>query len=295
MNAEERIGRKLKRRLGSPRATVFLEFAVVAPFAMALILFAHDFTSILYAEQQLEIGARAAADIESHLNHYFPGKSATDKGPHKITKGYVKPYLAQAIGLADDARGAQSSAVCRDIFIKGDSAPVPGLPWVFTWVRDFLEGDHSRKSLGFGDDATVKVFNIVGSILGPFVNIITLGTYVYFTEIPAHDRTVSMSVSAKVPTILPRRVYDFFSARPVKAGERGADKALVVQSRYKIEKEDGFCFYYLSKPINLILTERVRSYCVMPAIDTVPVAPFTLVRKFRGALKWVPSKLWPSD
>lgn len=286
MNAEERIGMKLKRRLGSPRATVFLEFSVVAPFAMALILFAHDFTSILYAEQQLEIGARAAADIESHLNHYFPSKNEKDTGPHKITKRFVKPYLAQAIGLADNAKAAQSTAVCKDIFIKGDSSPVPGVGKIFTTFQNILDG--SAFSGGSGVAATV--FRLLSSILGTILNILTLGTHVYFTEIPLHDRMVSMSVSARVPTIMPRRVYDFFSARPVKAGELGADKALVVQARYVIDEKSVW-----GRKNEPDLTRRVRSYCVMPVIDTMPVAPFTVVRKLRGSLKWVPDKFWPND
>ena len=74
--------RRLRRRLESTRATVMLEFAFVAPLAVAVAVFAADFTRILRTEQQLEIASRLAADVEAHMADYY----GNGKTPSSATK-----------------------------------------------------------------------------------------------------------------------------------------------------------------------------------------------------------------
>ena len=100
--------KRLRRRLESTRATVMLEFAFVAPLAVAVAVFAADFTRILRTEQQLEIASRLAADVEAHMADYY-GKGAC---PSSQAKSVAKYYL---VDVAHVAKGV------GDVYIKGSS------------------------------------------------------------------------------------------------------------------------------------------------------------------------------
>ena len=51
MNEERKMMGRIRRRIESARASVMLEFAFVAPLAVAVAVFAADFTRILRTEQ----------------------------------------------------------------------------------------------------------------------------------------------------------------------------------------------------------------------------------------------------
>ena len=280
---EGRIWRRLKRRLKSARGTVYFEFAVVSPLALSLVLFAHDFTSILFAEQQLEVCSRALADVESHMHHYRAVKAVGYElerdGPCSVSKTMLKPYFAEVIGMPE-------SKASSWVYCKGESLPVPGLSRLFMYAHDFLEGRQFDRK-GFKG----VLFNFLGKLLGDALMIVTLGTHVYVTELPTHDRMVRMTVSARVPTLLPRRMYDFLSCRT-----NDPDAwVLTVPYRTPIEDEDDVTtgWAWNKKPIPGV---RRRAYCTMPSFDTVTVAPNTFVSKMRSWFgKWVPSGAWPED
>lgn len=281
---DERIMTRLLRRLKSGRASVFLEFAVIAPFVMSLVLFAHDFTSILYAEQQLEIGSRALADIESHMNHTDRGgSSGVPVGPGRASKVIVKKYLVKVLGVPryDDF-----------VYVKGSASPTPGAPQIFEHIHDFFTGNIAGK-----DSPGGPIWNFLGTILGGIVKIVTLGTDVYLFEVPRGDRMVKMTCSARIPTLLPRGVYDFWSAPDQSRG--GVDttavpKAMVIQYRYPIDADtQSFSWAWGNKPH---LDERERYYCTMPMFDTAALAPNTFVRKVRSWFaKWIPGGIGDDD
>ena len=108
---EEKTLRCLRRRLGSARASVMLEFAFVAPLAVSLVVFAADFTRILRTEQQLEIATRLAADVEAHMADYY----ANGKSPGAAAKNVGKYYLA------DVAQGVDGGG---DDYVKGGCSRV---------------------------------------------------------------------------------------------------------------------------------------------------------------------------
>lgn len=284
MERDERIFARLKRRLESARGTVFLEFAMVAPLAMSLILFAYDFTTILYAEQQLDIASRAAADIESHMNHFGRDKNSADAngkpGPCSQTKIMVKGYLQKTLGLSN----------YKDIYIMGDAKPTPGASQIFEHIHRFLTGDIVSPKVPLN-----VVWKFLLKLLRGFLKIITLGTDVYLLDIPRGDLMVRMTCSAWVYTFLPRGMYSFWSApKYVEEKYEGHPRVLLVPYRYRMSDEDAKAkFDWNSKPD---LTERYRYYCVMPAHDTAPVAPNTFVRDVRSWFsKWVPESAWPKD
>lgn len=281
-NGDARIWARLKRRLKSARGTVYFEFAVVSPLALSLVLFAHDFTKILFAEQQLEICSRVLADIESHMNHYrvvkANGYELEQDGPCTVSKSMIKPYFAEVLDMSE-AKAADW------VYCKGESLPVPGLSHLFMYAHDFLDGRQ------FDKDLKGVLLNFLGKLLGDLLTIVTLGTHVYITELPTHDRMVRMTVSARVPTLLPRKVYSFFSC---KANDPDA-WILTVPYRTPIEGEDDKTTGWAWSK-NLIPGVRRRAYCTMPSFDTVTVAPNTFVSMMRGWFgKWVPSGAWPQD
>lgn len=279
---DETLINRLTRRLKSARGTVFLEFAFLAPLAMALMLFAYDFTTILYCEQQLEIGSRAFADIESHIYHGDRKDVGGTKpvGPGKASKEMVKIYLQKTLGLRRYG----------DVYVKGNAKPTPGAAQLFTHIHNIFTGEIIKESVPGG-----IIWKFLLKILGGILKIVTLGTEVYLTHTPCGDRMVRMTCSARVPTFLPRGVYDFWSApKYVQEDLKGHPKALVMQTRYKLDGEGkSFSWAWNWKPV---LDERFRYYCTMPACDTQPVAPKTFVRRVRSWFgKWVPDSAWPSD
>lgn len=277
MNGDEQIGKRILRRLKSARASVFLEFAVVAPFAMSLILFAHDLTSILYAEQQLEIGSRALADIESHMNHTERGgENQPPEGPGSASKSIVKDYLVRVLGLPGYA---------NFVYVKGKATPTPGVPQVMEHVHNLFTGKIAKTETPSG-----AVWNFLGSVLGTIVKVITLGTDVYLFEVPRGDRMVKMTCSARVPTMLPRGVYSFWSAANQEhdVTTTGIPKAMLVQYRHPLQGGDkSFQWEWNLKPDPV---NRERYYCAMPMFDTATIAPNTFVRKVRSWFKkWIPN------
>lgn len=275
MNDEERgLMARLRRRLCGERASVMLEFAFVAPLVFSVAIFATDFTRVLRTEQQLEIAARLAADIESHTAAYT-SSDITKISPGSAAKTTAKSYLCQVAHVVRES---------GYVYIKGDCMMVGNLvSKMFTHVENFLTG--KTFSMDGGNLFVKLVVNTLGKVLGGLLNLITFRTDKYITEVFPHDREIRMTVAAYIPTILPADLYDGFalgwSDRPGAIG--------VWQSCVDLSGLDSFLGVVTADNLKMIKTQRHRVYCYMPVIDSVPIPPTTYVRSF---LSWANGQSW---
>lgn len=248
-DSDEQILKRLWRRVAHPRGSVFIEFAAVAPLAVTLVAFAFDFTRILRVEQQLEIGARAMADLETHwVKTKTPGKNGENLYPSMKSKQMVKTYLASTMpGLRPN-----------NFFCKADLLPVPGLSKLLGEGLRFLNPDKEISNLP-------KIVNIIRKILGTVLDLITLKTNRYFTDVVPLDEYLRVSFSAEIPTLLPRRLHQVIMGLP--SSESLGNSVDISQ----VEQTSD--------------TERVRYYCAMPMMDSATLPPETYGRKIKGFFK----------
>ncbi len=246
---EEKIAKRLNRRLGGERATVMLEFAFMAPLVMMTTAFAADFTRILRTEQQLEIATRLAADVEAHKADYY-SKAAT---PSSETKKVSKFYLVKV---------AQVAVHYEKVYLKGgyDTIKNP-ISFAVGKVNDFMNGK------AFSDS---NVFlNIIGKVLGGLMNFVTFRTVNYITDVIPHDKEIWVSSAAYIPTVLPPSAYKWLGIAGHQKGEIG-----IAQMTTDLEGGKAATAWNL----RLNPRKRHRVYCYMPVIDSVPLAPQTYVR-----------------
>lgn len=258
MNSEARVWRRMMRRLKSSRAAVFLELAMVAPLAVTLVLFAHDFIHICYAEQQNEIGARLLGDLEARAG--VPWGKETEGGTERHVK-VLEKYMKMALGKD-----------VTDVFWKVKNRPTPGFSKFGSEISKFLNGQG-----GFG--STNKALEYLGKFIGKSLSVLTLGTHQYLFRPVERDQMISVSVSVKYKTLLPRPLASWLP------GGKGRD-ALVVQRRYKFNTS-GIIRSYDAEPD---LSSFERQYCTMPSFETVPEAPPTYAVKVRTIFDKFP--LW---
>lgn len=256
MKSEEDILRRLKRRMRGTRATVMLEFAVIAPFAMAMLVFAADITRIMRTEQQLEIATRLAADVEAHTADYYVKDRKSPGSPAKnIAKGYL-------VNIAHVATGTDR------VYMKGECISISNpLTYAVTWFAGFLNGESVP---GVGDNLFLKM---VGKIFGKVIDFITFGTFNYLTDVVPHDREVKVTTAAYIPTVMPASMYTFLAMPSHVSSEIGLG-----QFAYDLEGNS------VATAWNLTVNpgKRHRVYCYMPVIDAVPIAPKTYVRVFKS-------------
>ena len=241
--------RLLARRLRSTRATAYVEFAVMAPIFLFAILFAADFTRVLYVEQQVDIATRALCDVESRLR---PGAR---KCPGQPAKFVVRKYLAEAL--------AKEGLITRDgkrenaVYCKGDVSEQGGpLHYALNGIIGFFSGN-----------AENKFFSILGKVLGGVLDVVTLRTTRYVTEVFPTDKVVRTTVSVYVQPVFPGSAFTLF-------GRHTASRSMLIPAVAPRGGASG--------------TERVRYYCHMPSMDTAPLAPSTLVRKLTKVFgKWM--------
>ena len=246
---EKAMWRLLARRLRSTRATAYVEFAVMAPIFLFAILFAADFTRVLYVEQQVDIATRALCDVESHLR---PGAR---KCPGQPAKFVVRKYLAEAL--------AKEGLITRDgkrenaVYCKGDVSEQGGpLHYALNGIIGFFSGN-----------AENKFFSILGKVLGGVIDVVTLRTTRYVTEVFPTDKVVRTTVSVYVQPVFPGSAFTLF-------GRHTASRSMLIPAVAPRGGASG--------------TERVRYYCHMPSMDTAPLAPSTLVRKLTKVFgKWM--------
>lgn len=256
---ERTLWKLLGRRLKSSGGNAYFEFATVAPIALFVLFFAVDFLRILYCEQQLEIASRVLADCESHMipkdvEHLKKYPEITLDSPHSYGKMAVRQYLFDVLqkeGLEKKGR----------IYCRGWVYDQEGLAQgVFRPILNFLNGE--------GDNLG-PTLKLIGKIFKTALDIVTMGTHRYFTDILPTDRCVKTSVSVYVKPLVPKGVYTFF-------GRRSSESMmLIVQAS---PKQSGG-----SAGFNRDLEEdkRERYYCHMPLFDTHPLAIVTYARKLK--------------
>ena len=250
---EEGIARRLTRRLRGERAAVMLEFAFVAPLAVMTVAFAADFTRILRTEQQLEIAARLAADVEAHMADYYGKLPCPSSSAKRVAKFY----------LADVAQVVEGT---DDVYMKGSCKTIGNpVSAAMDQVRGFLDGSTFKESNVF--------LTLLGKILGGLMNFITFGTMHYVLDVMPHDREVMVTMAAYIPTVLPTEAYGWIGV-----GGRDGGRVGVAQMTADLDGGVGTTAWNLK----LNGANRHRVYCCMPVMDSVPIAPQTYVRKFKA-------------
>lgn len=248
--------KRLGRRLGSTRASVVFEFALVAPLAVSMIVFAADFTRILRTEQQLEVATRLAADVEAHMADYY----GSGKTPSSAAKNVAKCYLADVAGVVESTRAVYMKGSCDRV--KNPVTVAAGK------IDDFFKGQAFSESSVF--------WNLVGKIFGKLMNFLTFRTINYVIDVPPHDRVVKITTAAYIDTVLPSSAYSFFGL--AERGGGGNGRIGVGQFDYDVTGGSGMTAWSMK----LDPWKRHRVYCYMPVLDAVPVAPETYVRKFKS-------------
>ena len=244
--------RLLKRRIGSARASVMLEFAFVVPFVVATIAFAADFTRILRTEQQLEIATRLVADVEAHMCEFGSGKDT----PCAVARRIGEEYLVTVAHVTDDT---------SKVFMKGGNGSAPNpITKAIAAIRGFLKGDINDSGW---------FWKLVGKILGSLLNFVTFRTIDYLTEVVPHDREVWVTTAVYVPTVLPEQAYSWFFMPAQEDGHMGV-------SQFATDLTSGTAT--TAWGLELQTDHRHRVYCYMPVVDAVPIAPKTYVRVFKS-------------
>lgn len=236
---DEKLLERLMRRLTAPRGSVFLEFALIAPLALVLVLFAADFCGILQAEQQIEIASRAVADIESHYRH--AANDDTDSAtPFRKTKECVANYLQATLGHPDN-----TWTLTR--------VEIRNVANVFYGIKKLID------TITFGN-VDNWIGKLIHAIFKEIANIFLGGTQYYFDNLAECDRMLCASCAVKYKTLFPGSAYAFFSTYL-------KDYLYVAQTKYKL---DGGKFNY---------RERALYYCSMPILETLEEPPVTWIRK----------------
>lgn len=262
------ISARLLRRLGSPRGSVFLEFGVIASFLVSAFAFGVDFVRTLYVEQQLEIANRVLADVESHMRPFYRDAAGREGSgcPASHGKLVCRHYLADALaregfeGIGRDE--AMNAVYCRaEVYSQGGPVHV-----AINSIVGFM------KKLEMSDTPIVA---ILGKVFHGAVNLFTFRTFRYIEEIVPSDRGVKASVSVKVRPLVDPKIGWF--------GGKTKNGYMMI-GPYVPKKEGGVAVYNRK----LSETERERSACHMPVMDTVPMAPTTYCRMMMRLFgKWI--------
>lgn len=268
MNESRNILERLARRIESPRGSVFLEFGVIASFMLSTIVFGADFARTLYIEQQLEIANRVLADVESHMRpfHRDHGKADGSGCPASQGKLVCRRYLAEVLAKDGfDGLGlteAQNAVYCR-ASVYSQQGPV------HVMVNGIVDG---MKGMEMSDNPLIR---ILGKIFHGVLNLVTFRTFRYIEEIIPSDRGVKASVSVKVRPLVDPKIGWF--------GKRTANGYMMI-GPYVPSLEDRTAAY----DRKLLEDERERSFCCMPVMDTVPMAPVTYCRMMMKLFgRWV--------
>lgn len=258
MEKDEDILKRLRRRLESARASVMLEFAVVAPLAIVVVCFAADFTRILRTEQQLEIATRVMADVESHMVLY----EGDVESPSAQAKKVGKFYLSKIAKVVDTTDG---------VLVKGGVKTTPN-PFSagIAEIDKFLKGDC------FPDSPVLK---LLCKMLGSMVNFLTFRTFDYLTNVAPRDREIYVTSTAVIPTVLPKFCYAWW-------GSIGKNEDFIGVGQFAPDRKNAKKMATAwQEEMDIVFDKRHRVYCHMPVIDTAPIAPETYVRHIMSWFK----------
>lgn len=256
---EQTIIKRIWRRLKSAHGSAYAEFAFVAPLILALMCFAVDFMRILYCEQQIEIASRALCDIESHLKPEKRKNGGLAAYPGRPGKIVVRNYLAES--LAKEGLNGPGN-----VYLKADVYKQTGI--IHKIVNGIFDGIESLKK------SESAFISLLGKFLSFALELITMRTERYLSEVIATDRVVKATASVRINTFIPKGVYDWF----------GDGKGISSVAQYAPRLGGGGAAYSRDLKMN----QRVRYYCHLPSLDTATVAPPTYIRKLSKLLRsWV--------
>ena len=246
-NRESSIVARIARRLESARASVYLEFALIAPLAFAVVLFAADLCRVLVAEQQLEIGSRILADVESH----YVQNGDTDQTPNAKSKMAVATHLKTALNLPDVDR----------VMSQVDVRLVPS---IFKPIQKVVEWF----KVGEGDSWIMK---FVKTLFKTIINVLMGGLDAYIDQLFLCDKMVGGTCAVQLDTFFPKSMYAFFGCYQHTGGQGqkyAKGSFYVASAEYEFEKGKGYNYQ-----------KRQKHYCWMPLMDTNAFAPVTWIRR----------------
>lgn len=270
-NNEKMLLERLARRLKSTRGTAYFEFAVFVPLILLTFLFAADFTRVLYAEQQVEIASRVLCDIECHLRPGARDKSDKEKDvgsgcPGAPGKKVVRQYLAES--LAKEGIFVRSGDAGNSVYCKGSYYTQDGP--IHSVVNEILGLIKGTK----GTD--IKFIDILLQVFGEIVHLLTLETFNYLEQVFPSDKVVKTSVSVLIKPFSPCSPYTLF-------GRHDSEGVMLIPAA--ANRLDGTTAAIDRK---MYTDRRVRYYCHMPSLETMPLAPYTYVRQLTKIFKrWI--------
>lgn len=236
--------RRFLRRLRGERGSLYLEFALMAPLALAVAGFVVDFAHLTLVRQQLDVCARFAADVESRSAIAYGDR--TPKLPGGVRNTLVG-YLAHATAHPLAKRPAGRD----EVHLRYRQKPLP-----LQCVGAFLTG-RGDALVGKADGKAAVAVGLFSSILKAALDLVSFRNVRYLTEPFAEDYTVGASVSARTETLFPSALYEGLGGG---IGWEGGRAFLVLP-----ESPDG--------------ADGVsRRYCYMPNRETLPKRPPTYTR-----------------
>lgn len=255
--------KRLMRRLKGDRASVFLEFALIVPLATMLLCFAADFTRILRTEQQLEIAARAAADIQIHLSPI-----SDEKIPDSKAKIPVKYYLQDIAQVVDRV---------EYVYLK---AKVYSNHNLMTSVVNLVNQYVFGESLSGGG----LFWDLFSAFISGTVKLLTMGADSYIRQVIPRDKGLVMTCSCAIKPLLPSFCYSYFGPM-----SHRADKGYLMVVQAETEKSSARLDPMnpktsASSDINSDLKSdyRNRYWVAMPILDTTPLACDTIIKDIRN-------------
>ncbi len=231
---EETVARRrLLRRLFGDRGSVMLEFAMMAPLALAVIGFTIDFAHLTLTRQQLDICSRFAADVESMKATKFGELKIKSSGGVQNTIRSYLVYTTQHPLLANRKMA--------DVYVRYRQEGLPLLP-----VGAFLNGSGENLLPSDAPAATKLITGFFSSALKRLTDLLSFRTVRYLTEPFAADYLLGASISMKTNTLFPETLYSSLG------GGIGWDN----------EKKD-----FLVLPEKYTAKNVYRAYCYMPNRD----------------------------
>ncbi|MEG1480493.1 MAG: hypothetical protein RSD41_05775 [Kiritimatiellia bacterium] len=228
---EEALRRRMVRHLGSSRASIYLEFALLAPLWVLLMSYALDFTRIILVQQQLEICSRVAADVDSH----------TVAGRSLKLKEHVQAYLASSIG-----RWPGKKLTPERVYLKHQTCGMPFQP-----MGEFLSGGFSD---GTEEGPSGVIAGVLSSLTGGLLDLLSFRCIRYLTFVMKNDYAVGATVSARINTVLPNAFYKSFGMPSEKNGqEKGL---LIVQSEQTLATERKRYYCYMPNMYTAVVRQK---------------------------------------
>lgn len=189
---ESRCRRRLLRRLLGERGSLYVEFALVAPLLLAMGAFILDAAHLTLVRQQLEVGARFAADLES--------RAATAYGVREVKSGAVALNALRAY-LAYATKPALGAAATHDeIHVAFRQKPLP-----FQFLGAFLDG--KGESLVDKRKGNAVAMGLFSGALKSVLDLVSFRNVRYLTEPFAADYALGASVSMETRTLFPATLY----------------------------------------------------------------------------------------